>query len=168
MKPYYIPKRKQQKDTGEEMATSEQSVQQGPTGNIMEIKFDPLRFINRMVLILLLSTSILSNEIRITQLNYETGYTILKKEKLDVIQDFSKVYHIIDLTDYENIKTKLNIAIENLNNTFQNNKSTTNLMFTLKIAQSKLISIKPLRIRQKRALANIVGKGLKRFIWYNG
>ncbi|XP_020717768.1 uncharacterized protein LOC110119011 isoform X1 [Ceratitis capitata] len=30
------------------MATSEQSVQQGPTGNIMEIKFDPLRFINRM------------------------------------------------------------------------------------------------------------------------
>ncbi|CAD7006148.1 unnamed protein product [Ceratitis capitata] len=72
------------------MATSEQSVQQGPTGNIMEIKFDPLRFINRMVLILLLSTSILSNEIRITQLNYETGYTILKKEKLDVIQDFSK------------------------------------------------------------------------------
>ncbi|XP_023159111.1 uncharacterized protein LOC105665507 [Ceratitis capitata] len=30
------------------MATSEQSVQQGPVGNIMEIKFDPLTFIKRM------------------------------------------------------------------------------------------------------------------------
>lgn len=91
----------------------------------------------------------MSNDIRITQLNFDTGYTILKKEKLDVIQDFNKVYHIIDLTDYENLITKLNIAIENFNNTFQNNKSTKNLLFTLKIAQSKLTSIKPLGIRQK-------------------
>lgn len=48
MKPYHIPKRKQQIDTEEEMSTSEQSVQQGPVGNTMEIKFDPLKFINRM------------------------------------------------------------------------------------------------------------------------
>ena len=30
------------------MSTSEQSVQQGPVGNTMKIKFDPLKFINRM------------------------------------------------------------------------------------------------------------------------
>ncbi|XP_054091820.1 uncharacterized protein LOC128923565 [Zeugodacus cucurbitae] len=126
MKPYHIPKRREQDNTKkEEMVTSEQS--QGLTGSLMEIKFDPLKFINRMGEYNGESTAELEQFVNKVELLLNSmGNYSLQSQKFVILQIRDKIVgkanttllrYSIDTTNWGDIKR---VLIENFSekNTF--------------------------------------------------
>lgn len=101
--------------------------------------------------------------IDIQDLNNNNGYVPIKIEEVKIIKDYTKVLHIVNLTEYEITKEH----IRNSLNLLKPNTSAVKPMFdtihrNFILLEEKIKNLHPHpRPRQKRGLINILGKGLK-------
>lgn len=113
------------------------------------------------ILILTLITTITAQTMDIQDLTNNNGYVPIKTGEFRPIEYYSKILHILNLTEYERT---LDIITENINalrmTTFNNKPLLDTIDKNFELLQVKVDNLHP-RLKSKRGLANIIGKGLK-------
>lgn len=115
------------------------------------------------MIILLTSFWIIINEaqkVEITPIYTEHGYSILKLEERPIVDSYSKILHIIDLREFENVLDILKTNIKRIS--LNDSDSNFNLLEKeMKILERNIKSLIPHTHRSKRGLLNIAGNALK-------
>lgn len=103
----------------------------------------------------------LCQKLEIQDFNNNNGFVTIKIGEVDIIRKYTKVLHVINITEYENAKEhiKENIKIIQGGNVLPNPMLNT-ISHNFKILENKITNLKP-HLRQKRGLLNAVGTGLK-------
>lgn len=95
-----------------------------------------------------------AKEIQITDLNHGNGFVIIKLNEVKIIDNYTKILHIVNLTNFE---TNIRILEEQVHKIpMQNNE----IIKLTKNARYEFETIMP-HHRTKRGLINILGTGMK-------
>lgn len=102
-----------------------------------------------------------TQQLTIQDLNNNNGYIMIKLEEIQLINNYTKILHIINTTEYETAAKQ----IQNNINTLEPKSKLIGPIFTtikhsFKHLETKIKALKP-HYRQKRGLINILGTGLK-------
>lgn len=113
--------------------------------------------------LLMIIVRVSTQMVEVIPINTENGYTIFKWNEKPIVESFTKILHLVNLTEYNELITLIEFNINLLN--FESNDD------NLKLLQRELKSLKHnykmiipqvyKNHRNKRGLINILGKGLK-------
>lgn len=94
-------------------------------------------------------------------LNENNGYIVIKLGKIKIIQDFQKILHIINITEFERNRNEIKNSIDIIGKLIRNDDPTfLTTVHNFNLLDAKIHGLKP-HERNKRGLLNVVGKGLK-------
>lgn len=102
-----------------------------------------------------------AQQIDIQDLTNNNGYIPIKTEEIKVIDHYSKILHIINITAYEDTVT---LILHNIQGLAANRIESKHLLDTVNknflLLEKKIENLNP-HFRHKRGLINVLGKGLK-------
>lgn len=101
-----------------------------------------------------------AQEMEITPLFGDNGYTIIKLNEMQLVDNYSKILHIVDLDEYQNLINTIETNIDSLN-LQETNPNSLLLVKELEHLKQNYETIIPSVHRNKRGLLNVLGSGLK-------
>ncbi|XP_049317718.1 uncharacterized protein LOC125780131 [Bactrocera dorsalis] len=110
---------------------------------------------------LLLTTTIMAQQIDIQDLTNNNGYIPIKTDELRVIDHYDKILHFVNLTAYDETTFLISRNIEALTAiTFEDKQLLDTLHKNFILLRAKIDNLHP-HLKTKRGLVNILGKGLR-------
>lgn len=98
--------------------------------------------------------------IEIQDLTNNNGYINIKLENIQIVDNYTKILHIINLTEYQIAKDNILDNLNALHNKKKTNSIIQTTIYNYKLLENKLNKLLPYN-RKRRGLFNGLGKGLK-------
>lgn len=111
----------------------------------------------KFFILLIISIGVLA-KISLENIDTENGYTIINLEPVGIVNEYTNIIHMINITEIKDILNTLEANIESLNNTY----IPKSVNFQIQSIRSEIQTIS--EHRPKRSLIN-VGGGVLKFIF---
>lgn len=120
-----------------------------------------LQMISYIIVLISTFTTISTQQLEVQDLSNNHGYLPIKLRDVDIIENYAKIIHIINTTQYLETADILQDNVRKLTSTYTN---VTPLLYSINqsmtLCKTKIRNLIP-KFREKRGLINAIGKGLK-------